>query len=162
MTVAYWLFKSEPSVFSLTDLQKEPTDWSGVRNYQARNFMMAMQVGDQGFFYHSNTDVIGIVGTVHVVRTAYPDHTAQDPHSDYFDPKATTDKPIWQMVDIAFLTEFPRTITLNELRSTQGLEAMPLCQKGSRLSIQPVAPEQWQIILALSQGNSLHPSKMQP
>jgi predicted RNA-binding protein with PUA-like domain len=153
VTVAYWLFKSEPLVFSLADLREGPTDWSGVRNYQARNFMMAMQVGDQGFFYHSNADVIGIVGTVKIVRTAYPDHTALDPDSNYFDPKATVEKPIWQMVDIAFLTEFPRTITLNELRSTPGLEAMPLVQKGSRLSIQPVSPEQWQIILGLSQGS---------
>jgi predicted RNA-binding protein with PUA-like domain len=149
--MAYWLFKSEPLVFSLTDLQKEPTDWSGVRNYQARNFMMAMQIGDQGFFYHSNADVIGIVGTVKVVRTAYPDHTALDLLSAYYDPKATVEKPIWQMVDIAFLAAFPRTITLNELRSTPGLETMPLLQKGSRLSVQPVSSEQWEIILALSQ-----------
>jgi predicted RNA-binding protein with PUA-like domain len=151
VTVAYWLFKSEPLVFSLTDLKKGSTDWSGVRNYQARNFMMAMQVGDQGFFYHSNTDVIGIVGTVKIVCTAYPDHTAQDPLSDYYDPKATVKNPIWQMVDIDFVTEFPRTITLNELRATPGLETMPLLQKGSRLSVQPVSPEQWQIILVLSQ-----------
>jgi predicted RNA-binding protein with PUA-like domain len=153
--VAYWLFKSEPLVFSLTDLRKGPTDWCGVRNYQARNFMMTMQMGDQGFFYHSNADVIGIVGTVKVVRTAYPDHTALDPESIYFDPKATVEKPIWQMVDIAFLAEFPRTITLHELRSTPGLEAMPLLQKGSRLSVQPVSPEQWQIILARSQENEM-------
>lgn len=153
MNVAYWLFKSEPLVFSLTDLKKEPTDWSGVRNYQARNFMMTMQVGDQGFFYHSNTDVIGIVGTVEVVRTAYPDHTALDPLSDYYDPKATVEKPIWQMVDIAFRSAFPRTITLLELRTTPGLEAMPLLQKGSRLSVQPVSAEQWEIVCALSRKN---------
>jgi predicted RNA-binding protein with PUA-like domain len=153
VSVAYWLFKSEPLVFSLADLRKGPTDWSGVRNYQARNFMMAMQIGDQGFFYHSNADVIGIVGTVQIVRTAYPDHTALDPDSNYFDPKATPEKPIWQMVDIAFLAEFSRTITLNELRATPGLEAMPLLQKGSRLSVQPVSPEQWQVILARSQSH---------
>lgn len=148
--MAYWLFKSEPHVFSLADLKTGPTDWSGVRNYQARNFMVAMQVGDEGFFYHSNATVIGIVGTVDIVRTAYPDHTAQDPRSEYYDPKATVAKPIWQMVDIAFKSEFPRTITLDALRTAPGLETMPLLQKGSRLSVQPVSPEQWQIICALA------------
>jgi predicted RNA-binding protein with PUA-like domain len=149
--MAYWLFKSEPSVFSFADLKAAGrTDWNGVRNYQARNLMISMQLGDQGFFYHSNAEVIGIVGIVEVVRTAYPDHSALDPTSRYFDPKATPANPIWQMVDVAFHSEFPRTVTLTELKATPSLEEMPLLRRGQRLSVQPVNPQEWQIICELA------------
>lgn len=148
--MAYWLFKSEPSVYSLATLKAEGTTcWNGVRNYQARNQMRAMQPKDEGFFYHSSAAVIGIVGTISITRPAYPDPTALDPTSPYHDPKATAEKPIWQMVDVTFQSEFPRPITLAELKHTPGLEEMVLLQKGSRLSVQPVTPRQWQIICNL-------------
>ncbi len=143
--VAYWLFKSEPNVFSLSDLKAGPTDWSGVRNYQARNYMQSMQIADLGFFYHSNSEPPGIVGTVKIVRTSYPDHTALDPTSPYFDSKAVAGNP-WKMVDIAFESAFKSMISLAQLRSIPGLEEMPLLRRGNRLSVLPVTPQQWQII----------------
>ena len=147
--VAYWLFKSEPNVFSLNDLKAGPTDWSGVRNYQARNYMQSMQIADLGFFYHSNAEPPGIVGTVEVVRTSYPDHTALDPESAYYDPRAITTNP-WQAVDIAFQSAFKSMVSLAQLRSTPGLEDMPLLRRGNRLSVLPVTPQQWQIICTIA------------
>lgn len=144
--MAYWLFKSEPSAFAFADLKSGPTEWSGVRNYQARNYMVTMQARDLGYFYHSRTEPIGIVGVVMIVRSAYPDYTALDPTSKYYDPRATPQKPIWQMVDIAFKTAFPQVVTLSRLRGTPGLEGMALLQKGSRLSVQPVTSGEWEII----------------
>ena len=144
----YWLFKSEPETYGIERLKKEKrTEWSGVRNYQARNNMIAMQVGDLGFFYHSVVQPPGIVGICKVVKTAYPDFTALDPKSDYHDPKATPERPIWQMVDVAFERALPRLIGLPELREMKALAGMPLIQKGSRLSVQPVTPAQWKAIL---------------
>ncbi|AGY59467.1 EVE domain-containing protein [Gloeobacter kilaueensis] len=148
--MAYWLFKSEPGVFSLSDLKAAPTDWSGVRNYQARNFMLTMQLGDGGFFYHSNSNPPGIVGTVEVVRTAYPDPTALDPKSPYYDPRSTLEKPIWQMVDIAFRSAFAEIVALDRLRATAGLEQMLLLRRGNRLSVMPVSAAEWRIILNLA------------
>ncbi|MBC8124048.1 MAG: EVE domain-containing protein [Gemmatimonadaceae bacterium] len=148
--MAYWLFKSEPSAFSFADLEAGPTEWSGVRNYQARNYMMAMQTWDLGYFYHSRTEPIGIVGIVMIVRSAYPDYTALDPTSQYHDPRATPQKPIWQMVDIAFKMAFSQVVTLGRLRVTPGLEGMALLQKGSRLSVQPVTSGEWEIIHRLA------------
>lgn len=150
----HWLFKSEPDVFGIDHLAACPdgTDsWDGIRNYQARNFMRDdMKVGDRGFFYHSNTKVPGIVGTVEIVREAYPDHTALDPTSNYFDPKAKPDVPRWVMVDVAFRSRYAEVIPLAILRETKGLEAMPLVQKGSRLSINPVSKAEWKIIEKLA------------
>ena len=105
----YWLFKSEPGCYSWQDLETAPgqvTSWDGVRNYQARNFMKAMKKGDLGFFYHSGA-APSIVGVVEVVREAYPDHTAQDPENDHFDPRATPEKPIWEMVDVRLHKALP-------------------------------------------------------
>src|SRR5690348_1805853 len=114
-----WLMKSEPEVFSIDDLAREgKTSWEGVRNYQARNFMRdEMQVGDRVLYYHSNADPTGVAGLARVARTGYPDPTARDPQSDYFDPKAGDDDPRWYMVDVAFEERFPRVITLDELRA---------------------------------------------
>ncbi len=149
----YWLFKSEPDAFSLDDLKslKGQTDhWDGIRNYQARNLMRdQMKTGDQGFFYHSSCKVPGIVGVVSIVKEAYPDHTAWDPESNYFDAKSTLENPRWLMVDVKFEREYPSVISLQQLREVQGLESMPLLQKGSRLSVQPVSAEHWNIIDAL-------------
>ena len=144
--------KSEPNAFSITDLQNSPgqtTSWDGVRNYQARNFMRDdMQVGDRVLFYHSGVKP-SVVGTASVVKTGYPDPTARDPDSEHFDPKSTPEKPVWFMVDIRFDTKFPEPIPLAELRQVPGLENMMLLKKGMRLSIQPVTPEEFKIILAL-------------
>lgn len=149
----YWLFKSEPDAFSIDDLQamKGKRDhWDGIRNYQARNLMRdEMRKKDKGFFYHSSCKVPGIVGTVEVVKEAYPDHTALDPESPYYDPKSTADNPRWMMVDVKHLQKFDRVISLRELREVKGLEDMVLLQKGSRLSIQPVTEAQWQLIHSL-------------
>jgi predicted RNA-binding protein with PUA-like domain len=145
----YWLMKSEPEVFSIDDLAEAPgqtTCWDGVRNYQARNFMKSMEIGDQVFFYHSNADPSCIAGIAEVVRKAYPDHTALDPHDHHFDPKATPEKPIWEMVDLRFVRKFARPLALDDLRPVAGLEKMELLRRGSRLSVQPVTPAEWKII----------------
>ncbi len=150
---AYWLFKSEPDTFGFDRLEREGrTEWSGVRNYQARNFMKTMRVGDLGFFYHSSTKEPGIAGIVRVTRTAYPDFTARDPKSEYFDRKATDEKPIWEMVDVAFDRRLPRYVTLAELREERELvETMVLLRKGTRLSITPVTKREWGIVLRLAE-----------
>src|SRR5262245_13047029 len=101
----HWLMKSEPEAYSIHDLAREPTQtthWDGVRNYQARNFMRAMRVGDRVLFYHSNAEPPAVAGTAAVVRTAYPDFTALDPADTHYDPKATQENPIWEMVDVRF------------------------------------------------------------
>jgi len=149
----YWLMKSEPSAFSIDDLKKRPkqTDcWSGVRNFQARNMMRdEMQLNDKIFFYHSSCKVPGIAGTAEVVKTSYPDHTALDPTSQYFDPKASKDKPIWYMVDVKFVEKFPDLISLEDLRNNKDLKDMILLRRGNRLSITPVTQKQWDSIMAM-------------
>ncbi|SHJ85424.1 Predicted RNA-binding protein, contains PUA-like domain [Malonomonas rubra DSM 5091] len=152
----YWLMKSEPNAFSIDDLQampKQTEHWDGVRNYQARNMMRdEMKVGDQVFFYHSNCETPGIVGLMEVVRESYPDHTAFDPQSKYFDPKSSPDKPRWFMVDIKYIRHTNRVISLSELKEHEPLENMPLVRKGNRLSIMPVSKAEWDYILQLEEG----------
>jgi predicted RNA-binding protein with PUA-like domain len=150
---SYWLFKSEPLTYGFDRLRNERrTEWSGVRNYQARNHMLAMKADDLGFFYHSSTKEPGIAGIVRVVREAYPDFTARDKRSEYYDPKATDANPIWQMVDVAYEGELPRFVSLAELRRSVALaNTMVLLRKGSRLSVQPVHLREWEIVLALAQ-----------
>jgi predicted RNA-binding protein with PUA-like domain len=147
----YWLMKSEPGSYSIDDLERNRrTSWEGVRNYQARNFMRDdMQVGDGVLFYHSNASPPGVAGIARVARTGYPDPTALDPKSDYFDEKASESDPRWFMVDIEFVEKFPRLIPLSELRDTPGLGEMPLNRK-SRLSVQPVSEEEFGIITDLA------------
>jgi predicted RNA-binding protein with PUA-like domain len=149
----YWLVKSEPDTFSFDDLLARPgktTGWDGVRNYQARNHMRdGMKKGDRVFFYHSSSDPAQIVGVAEVAREAYPDPTALDPGHDHFDPKSKADAPTWMMVDIKAVEKLARPIALAELRTVKGLEKMVLLQKGSRLSVQPVSPDEWAIIYAL-------------
>lgn len=149
----YWLMKSEPDAFGLEDL-KQCTDqtepWDGVRNYQARNMMRdEMKIGDQIFFYHSNTKVPGIVGICEVVKEGYVDHTAFDPDQKYYDPKSDPDKPRWFMVDIKLIRETSRTISLAEMKDCAALAEMRLVQKGNRLSVMPVEKNEWDIILGL-------------
>ena len=151
----YWLMKSEPTAFGIDDLKKMPEQtehWDGVRNYQARNMMRdQMKVGDQVFFYHSNCKIPGIVGIMEVVRESYPDHTAFDPQSKYFDPKSSPEKPRWFMVDIKYIRHTRRVIPLTELKDCEPLENMQLVRKGNRLSIIPVSADEWKIILRLEE-----------
>ena len=149
----YWLMKSEPDAFSIDDLKAMPnkTDhWDGVRNYQARNMMRdEMKKGDLVFFYHSNCKVPGIVGIMQVVKEGYPDYTADDPESKYYDPKNDPDKPRWYMVDVKYKRKLKQIISLEELKALPELKDMPLVRKGNRLSVMPVAAEHWEIILGL-------------
>lgn len=146
----YWLIKSEPSCFSIHDLKRLPdqtTPWDGVRNYQARNYIRKMQVGDYVFFYHSNCNPPEIVGIVEVVKEAYPDHTAFDPNSEHPCLKSTRDKPRWFMVDVQFKQQFKQPIPLNALKQHPELLKMPLVQKGNRLSVMPITPQEWHFIM---------------
>jgi len=148
----YWLMKSEPDVFGIDDLAARPGQtehWDGVRNYQARNFMREMKTRDRVFFYHSNAQPPGIVGIAEVAREAYPDFTAWDPESKYFDPKSTPDNPRWFMVDVRFVRKFEHIVTLDELRANPKLTDMPLVRRGNRLSVMPVTTEQWEHILKM-------------
>lgn len=143
----HWLFKSEPDAYGIDRLEREGrTEWSGVRNFQARNNMVAMHVGDRGFFYHSSTKPPGIVGICEVVRAAYPDFTQFDPKSEYYDPSSNPERPKWKMVDVGFVEKFPRILTLDELRAMPELEGMTLLRRG-RLSVQPVEDRYWNVIL---------------
>lgn len=150
----YWLMKSEPEAYSIDDLAKAPkktTCWDGVRNYQARNFMREMEIGDQVFFYHSGGGNPSIVGIAEVVKKAYPDHTALDPKDKHYDPKATPANPIWEMVDIKFVKKFDEPLALEDLRGAKGLENMELLRRGSRLSVQPVTAAEWKIVNNLAE-----------
>jgi predicted RNA-binding protein with PUA-like domain len=144
--------KSEPNVYSITDLQRDGTTcWDGVRNYQARNFMRDdMQVGDGVLFYHSNAQPMGIYGVARVVREAYPDHTAFDPSDPHYDPKSDPASPTWLMVDVGYVGTFKEPVTLATLKATPALEKMLVIQRGSRLSVQPVTREEWDTIMALA------------
>lgn len=150
----YWLLKSEPEAFAFDDLLKAPkrtTHWDGVRNYQARNTMRDdMRKGDRAFFYHSSADPTGIAGICEIVREGYPDHTAFDPRDMHFDPKSNKDAPTWYMVDVRAVRAFPRVLTLAELKGVKALAGMPLLQRGSRLSVQPVSAPEWRAICAMA------------
>lgn len=148
----YWLMKSEPDAFSIDDLQKVGVEpWNGVRNYQARNHMRQMQVGDGVLFYHSSCAVPAIVGIAKVASVAYPDPTQFDPKSDYFDAKSTREEPRWSLVDVAFERKLKRAIPLEEIkRHADALgEGFALTQRGSRLSVSPVTAAQWKLLLSL-------------
>ena len=147
----YWLMKSEPDAFSIDDLAKVKREpWSGVRNYQARNFMRQMQPGDGVLFYHSSTAVPGVVGIAEVATEAYPDPTQFQKKSDYYDPKSKPEEPRWSLVDVAFVRKLDRVIALEELRAVADkLEGLALLQRGSRLSVSPVTAAQWKTILSL-------------
>ena len=150
--MAYWLFKTEPGCFSFDDLKNRPDmtePWDGVRNFQARNFLRdTIKTGDRVLFYHSNIPEPAVVGLAEVVREGYPDSTALDPEGEHFDPKATPGNPIWYMVNVRYLAPLPKQVTLEAIKGNQLLADMPLVKR-SRLSIQPVTPEEWQLILAM-------------
>ncbi|WKZ28757.1 MAG: EVE domain-containing protein [Patescibacteria group bacterium] len=148
----YWLMKTEPDAFSIDDLKRLKKDaWSGVRNYQARNFMKEMRLGDLVLFYHSSTTPPGVAGLAKVVALAHPDETQFEKKGKYFDPKATKAKPIWHCVDVGFVKKFPRLIPLDELRGVKALKDMVLLRRGSRLSVQPVTEKEFDGIIKLSQ-----------
>ena len=145
--------KSEPTSFSIDDLQNAPnksTCWDGVRNYQARNYMRAMKLGDQVLFYHSNAEPPGVAGIAEIVKEAYPDHTAFDPDDKHFDPKSTPLRPTWDMVDVKFVRKFKGFLSLERLREVPRLKDMELLRRASRLSVQPVTSDQWKVILKLA------------
>lgn len=152
--MAYWLMKSEPSAYSLDDLQRDgTTPWDGVRNYQARNFMRdQMQVGDSVLFYHSNAKPPGVAGLARVVSAAYPDATAWQPDHKHFDSRSTPDNPVWFLVDVAYVAHFRQFVNLDQIRQHPELQAMLVIQKGSRLSIQPVTATEFALIQVLGEG----------
>ncbi len=148
----HWLTKSEPTVFGIDDLERQPrqtTPWDGVRNYQARNYLRAMRRGDQSFFYHSNCETPGIVGIMEVAREAYPDPTASDPEHRYYDPKSGPDNPRWVVVDMRFVRRLARLIPLVELKNRPEFAELSLVRRGNRLSVMPVSDAHWEYILAL-------------
>ncbi|MBL0162143.1 MAG: EVE domain-containing protein [Xanthomonadales bacterium] len=151
MSKRYWLLKSEPEEFSIDALAKVKSEpWSGVRNYQARNFIRdGMQIGDGVLFYHSNCAEPGVVGIAEVASQAHPDPTQFDKRSDYFDPAASREEPRWLLVDVRFKRKLKRTITLNELKGREQLEEFALIRRGNRLSVMPVTRAQWDFILGL-------------
>lgn len=145
----YWLMKSEPSVYSIDDLQHEgKTHWEGVRNYQARNFMRDdMQIGDLALFYHSNAKPPGVAGVMRVCSKPYPDHFSWNPESRYFDPKSTPDNPRWVMVDLQFVEKFPILLSLDEIKAAPELDGILVAKRGMRLSIQPLARNHFEWIV---------------
>ncbi len=151
----YWLLKSEPSVFSIDALAAAPrktTHWEGVRNFQVRNMLRDdFKKGDLGFFYHSSCAEPGIAGIVEVVRSGYPDASAWDSRSEYYDAKSTENKPLWYCVDVKLVRRTKRIITLDMLRmhaETQ-LKSMLLLRRGNRLSVTPVDESHWEFVLSL-------------
>ena len=138
--MGHWLAKSEPTSYSIDDLKRDgKTGWSGVRNYQARNFMRdQMKVGDLVLFYHSGAEPPGVAGIARVTSKPYPDETAFNAKDGHYDPKSTRENPIWMMVDLQFVEKFPHYVPLEDLRNTSGLAKMLVLKRGMRLSIQPV------------------------
>lgn len=146
--------KCEPEAYTIQDLERDGvTSWEGVRNYQARNMMRdEMQVGDGVLFYASNADPSGVTGLARIAKAGYPDPTAWKPGHKYYDETSSKDTPAWYMVDIAFEERFPDVVPLDTLKSTKGLEKMGVTQKGSRLSVQPVAKSEFDIVTKLGRA----------
>ncbi|MBU1041280.1 MAG: EVE domain-containing protein [Proteobacteria bacterium] len=155
MATKYWLLKSEPGCYAIDDLAGEPdqtTSWSGVRNFQARNFLRdQMSVGDLALFYHSVTDP-SAVGVVRIVRAAHPDETALDPGDSHFDPRSTPEKPLWFAVDVRFERKFATPVPLRAMRVVPALSGMELLRKGSRLSVAPVSRAEFDIICRMGEA----------
>ena len=148
--MSYWLFKSEPTTYGIDHLEKDKvTAWSGVRNYQARNYMRdSMRKGDRAFFYHSSCEVPGIAGLIEISRAAYPDETQFDRKSKQYDSAATRDNPRWFNVEVKFVKK-TRVVGIPELRGHKALKDMMVLQRGNRLSITPVTQVEWDCIMAM-------------
>lgn len=148
--MAYWLLKSEPDVYSIDDLKKDgTTTWDGVRNYQARNFQMQMEVGELAFFYHSRSTPPAVAGLCRISKKAFPDSTALDPKAKYYDPKSDPEKPRWFNVEVEYFCHLPREVSLSEIRGEESLENMVLVNN-SRLSVQPVTAQEYRVICELA------------
>ncbi len=150
----YWLMKCEPAAYTIDDLARDGrTSWEGVRNYQARNFMRdEMQVGDGVLFYASNAEPSGVTGLAEIARAGYPDAFAWKKGHKYFEPDSRAESPTWYMVDIAFVERFPAIVPLDILKRTKGLEEMMVTKKGSRLSVQPVTRQEYDIVVRLGRA----------
>jgi len=143
----YWLLKTEPSAYSIHDLKRDKrTSWEGVRNYQARNFMQQMQVGDLALIYHSSVAPMGVFGVAKVVAAAHADESQFKKSDSHFDPKATRQKPIWFCIDIAFVEKFKEPVLLGAIKADPHLRGIPLAAPGSRLSVQPVSQKHFDYI----------------
>ena len=137
--MAHWLMKSEPDVYGIHHLQQEGTTlWDGIRNYQARNFMRSMKIGDRAFFYHSNAKPPGIVGMMEVIETGITDPSQFDPSNKYFDPRSSPDAPRWDCVRLRYVGTFAQMLSLDQLREQFSVEELPVVRQGNRLSILPV------------------------
>lgn len=142
--------KSEGDCYPISQLKKEKTGpWTGVRNFQARNYMKQMKVGDMVLFYHSNDKPSGVYGIAKVSKLAHPDLSAQDPKDEHFDSKSTKDKPIWECVDVRYVSTFKKPISLESIKKTSKLSKMKLVQKGSRLSVMPVTKQEFDCIVKM-------------
>jgi predicted RNA-binding protein with PUA-like domain len=149
----YWLMKSEPNVFGIEDLAREPDGralWDGVRNYQARNYIRAMRPGDKAFFYHSSCPEPGIAGVMLIVCAAYPDPTQFDSGDPHYDPKSTRETPRWSVVDVEFIERFEPLLSLKSLRADEQLSDLLILRRGNRLSVTPVTASQWKHINKLA------------
>jgi predicted RNA-binding protein with PUA-like domain len=148
--MAHWLMKSEPDVYGIDHLQQDGTTlWDGIRNYQARNFMRTMEVGDRAFFYHSNATPPGIVGLMEVVETGLTDPSQFDPANKYFDPKSKPEAPRWDCVRLRYVGRFAALLSLDALREQFSVEELPVVRQGNRLSILPVPEASAERLLAL-------------
>jgi predicted RNA-binding protein with PUA-like domain len=144
----YWLLKTEPSAYSIDDLKRDKrTAWEGVRNYQARNFMREMKVGDKVLVYHSSTEPIGVVGIAKVIKAAYPDPSQFNKKDSHYDEKATQEKPRWFCPDIAFVKKFTHPLLLGAIKADPALRGIMVAQTGSRLSVQPVSEKHFTYIV---------------
>jgi predicted RNA-binding protein with PUA-like domain len=149
----YWLIKSEASCYSIDDIKKDKrTLWTGVRNYQARNFLREMQEGDKALFYHSSDEPTGVVGVVEISKSAVADPTAFDKKDDHFDPKSTKENPIWLAPEVTFAEKFDRVVSLAEIKIRPDLEGIAVAQKGSRLSVMPVSEAHFGAITRLGKA----------
>jgi predicted RNA-binding protein with PUA-like domain len=156
---SYWLMKTEPDAFSIDDLARKKREaWDGVRNYQARNHMRDMAVGDLVLFYHSSTKPPGVAGLARISRSAYPDPTQFDPDSKYFDPKSSADNPRWDLVEVQFVEKFSNFVPLDALKQDPELADMLVTQKGSRLSVQPVKAPHFKRVLKMAKPKMAKPN----
>jgi predicted RNA-binding protein with PUA-like domain len=151
--IGHWLLKSEPDVYSIEALRRDQTThWEGVRNYQARNHLRAMKLGDLALFYHSNADPPGVAGVVRVCRLAYPDASQFDPESHYHDPGSKPTDPRWSMVDVEFVEALPELVPLEALKADSSLDGMLVRKRGMRLSVQPVEAAHFKRVLKLGKS----------
>lgn len=150
----YWLVKSEPETYSISDLKREGVGrWDGIRNYQARNFLRQMKIGDAALFYHSSAGQgIGVAGLMTVASMTYPDPLQFNTKSPYYDPRATSAKPLWDAIDMQFVEAFPRVVTLPTLKADAALAGMRLLMPGNRLSVVPLTKRQFEHIVRLAQS----------